>query len=295
LFLIFVSWVGKEMEVVVVNRQNPKGEIVYVRSWPLSTLVPGDEVTLTYSAEFPTNTVPGVYRNVARVTGQRNETTVKDQIIKMPASEGWSEVKFEEVKKEVPKVLGVATSTPAVCVPLLTTDMSISLRNNPDEVKTLQQFLNSDPDTQVALSGPGSPGNETGYFGLLTDKAVRAFQSKYASEVLYPLGIQNPTGGVYSSTRAKINELACGLSGGNQETVQTVNVEPNPTVLEDVQEETTSVPAAEPSYQETTPVTPKKPTAPVKKPISTSKKEKEEDSNQPAVEFMNLFKGLFSR
>lgn len=46
------------------------------------------------------------------------------------------------------------------------------------EVKTMQQILNTDPITRVSAVGVGSPGFETNYFGMLTHKAVLAFQSK---------------------------------------------------------------------------------------------------------------------
>jgi len=46
------------------------------------------------------------------------------------------------------------------------------------EVKYLQIFLNSDPDTAV-----GNAGKETTYFGSLTKAAVNKFQQKYASEI----------------------------------------------------------------------------------------------------------------
>ena len=47
------------------------------------------------------------------------------------------------------------------------------------DIKQLQILLNSDPDTRIANTGVGSPGNETNSFGSLTEKAVQKFQEKY--------------------------------------------------------------------------------------------------------------------
>ena len=75
------------------------------------------------------------------------------------------------------------------------------------DIKRLQIFLNSDPDTRVAGSGVGSPGKETNYFGELTKKAVIKFQEKYAKDVLVPWGFKKGTGYVGKTTLLKINEL----------------------------------------------------------------------------------------
>ena len=64
--------------------------------------------------------------------------------------------------------------------PVFNRSLALGMRH-PD-VKRLQQVLNSDPDTQIASTGPGSPGNETEFFGPATVKAVKRFQAKHGLE-----------------------------------------------------------------------------------------------------------------
>ena len=58
-------------------------------------------------------------------------------------------------------------------------DRQLSLGVSGDDVKKLQEFLNNDPDTALSLTGTGSKGNETGYYGPLTAEAVGKFQIKH--------------------------------------------------------------------------------------------------------------------
>ena len=98
-----------------------------------------------------------------------------------------------------------------------------------EDVRRLQQFLNSDPSTRVATSGVGSSGNETTYYGPATARAVSSFQEKYASSILTPLGLSRGTGAFYTSTRAQANSLCS--SGFAVPSVPDLTVRPNtPTV-----------------------------------------------------------------
>lgn len=61
-------------------------------------------------------------------------------------------------------------------IPLVSAQ-SMGLGSRSNSVQLLQKFLNNQGFV-IAKSGPGSPGNETDYFGVLTQKALAAFQKK---------------------------------------------------------------------------------------------------------------------
>ena len=186
---------------------DPLGEIMYERSWPLGALEPGDEIQLNYSVEFATSTAVGLYKNIARLTGQKNNS-VAVYAVDADLVEASSTITI------LPNGLdadGLATSTPKVsdptiniskyvCEPLLTKNMRPGRGNDPLDVVKLQNFLNGEVDSGLPT---------TGYFGPLTTAAVKKFQAKYADEVLAPWNLTEPTGLVYTTTRKKINELAC--------------------------------------------------------------------------------------
>ncbi len=106
-------------------------------------------------------------------------------------------------------VLGASTSTasttlpelPLGCTPMLSGYFrKDKIRNDSEQVKKLQKFLNEKLQGDIPLSGE---------FGLSTDAAVRKFQSKYSDQILSPWGISAPTGFVYLTTQRWINLMSC--------------------------------------------------------------------------------------
>lgn len=101
---------------------------------------------------------------------------------------------------------GIYADTQTNASKTFTTNLSVG--SSGTQVLVLQKFLNKDTYTRIANSGPGSPGNETDYFGILTKSAVIRFQEKYISEVLTPVGLSKGNGYVGSYTRAKLNSFS---------------------------------------------------------------------------------------
>ncbi len=123
---------------------------------------------------------------------------------------------------------GISVGAQARVPNTFTADLSFG--SSGAQVAALQKILNQDPDTRIASMGPGSPGNETSYFGLLTKAAVVRFQEKYATDILVPAGLMQASGYIGSYTRAKLNVLsilAVG-TGANTPTTPPVTASQNP-------------------------------------------------------------------
>ena len=125
----------------------------------------------------------------------------------------------------------------------------IKFKTRSEEVKTLQQILNQDSDTQIAQQGAGSPGNETNYFGSLTVKAVKKFQCKHniickGSETITGWGSLGP------KTRAKLNEIASGQTNQEKPKEQTKQDQAPPPLPPNRQSNASAITAAQKQIEE---------------------------------------------
>ena len=105
-------------------------------------------------------------------------------------------------------VLGASLedALPEGCSAYLFEYIKSGAKNNPEEVKKLQTFLNEEMSAGLPV---------TGFYGSLTLGWVNKFQVKYWQEVLLPwipFGLptpQTPTGYVYKTTKRWVNMTKC--------------------------------------------------------------------------------------
>ena len=112
-------------------------------------------------------------------------------------------VTVEELQAEIQKLqllLAQLQGTQAPSSEMYCFNSDLEYKMTSPDVKNLQIVLNKDPNTRVAVSGAGSPGQETTYFGPLTLAAVKKYQAAN--------GIPT-TGYVGPLTRAALNAKYC--------------------------------------------------------------------------------------
>ncbi len=196
---------GDALNVVLTDTlRGPLGNKIGDQEWKLGTVKSKEEVKITYTVQYGKDIPVGIYRNTATLRGMKNLTIAMDDIVAtnmveiLPSGE----------------VLGAAAEK-MQCSPYLVDSIRPAAANNPFEVKKLQVFLNkNEGETEIT---------ETGAYDSKTVAAVKRFQAKYASEILTPWGITEPTGSVYHTTKKKINELTCDGSGEFNLTNEQIN------------------------------------------------------------------------
>jgi hypothetical protein len=118
-----------------------------------------------------------------------------------------------------PKTRAIIKSVSCGSLSSLTSSAATFYRNlgigsTGSDVKALQVFLNQNPLTQVSKSGPGSPGNETSYYGPATAAAVKKFQTSVSNDPMAATKLSS-TGIVDTPTRTYLQKLLASKSKNN--------------------------------------------------------------------------------
>ena len=155
------------------------------------------------SSIYPEGLVTGYF-------GPATERAVKRFQAKYGISVGRVGPQTRAKLQEVSKITGTAQpKIPTPTTPVITPTTSVIFTKllskgvSGDDVISLQKILNKDSETRISETGVGSLGNETNYFGSLTERAIQKFQVKYgiAKEGDGGYGLVGP------KTRAKLNEF----------------------------------------------------------------------------------------
>ena len=174
------------------------GVLVPVVSGSVDTTTPG-----TYTLVYTVTDSNSASASTTRVVTVSTEAEVNPPVVTPPASIGNGPVNFGFVNGRG-VVLGASTGPVGEVLgnsaeSYLNSYIRFgSTKNNSDQVKRLQEFLNTHMNAQLPV---------TGFYGPMTLSAVKAFQLKYSDDILKPWGLSTPTGLVYLSTIRKINSI----------------------------------------------------------------------------------------
>ncbi len=188
--------------------------------------VDGDELTQTATGEVDTST-PGTYTLTYEVsdgelTASVTRTVIVSETLPVPQAptpaptptpSGGGSVSTAFLGGGASSgglVLGASTvandeGLPEDCSPYLRDYLRMGKKNDPAQVILLQTFLNKHLSANLPV---------TGYFGIMTHKAVEQFQLENQDQVLdpwTPYGLKKgtPTGYVYKTTKRWINLTEC--------------------------------------------------------------------------------------
>ncbi len=107
----------------------------------------------------------------------------------------------------IPAGLSGGASTPPAVAGASSFTRNLKRGDRGEDVRALQRFLNTHGFV-VAVSGDGSAGRETDYFGPGTVSALIRFQNAYKSDILAPAGLSAGSGFFGTLTRGKVADLA---------------------------------------------------------------------------------------
>lgn len=159
-----------------------------------------NNIVTCYTTRFSTFGIFGEESSGGSVTGNvpsssSNNNSQEESVIE-------DEVVMEDIQEETTDTETLEDEPAEVVSGKFTKNLWYGVKGA--EVLLLQRILNSLGFT-VSSSGPGSPGNETDFFGPLTKDAVKRLQEANREKILTPIGLFNGTGYFGVMTRTFLN------------------------------------------------------------------------------------------
>lgn len=133
--------------------------------------------------------------------GCRNTTTGSSSVSRINMNNNLSQTK-EVDHEETKKIIENENSAPKE---KFIFNKNLRPQMTDKDVYELQKFLNNNGFI-LSNEGVGSPGNETDYFGTLTQNALIKFQNNFKKEILEPINIEEGTGVFGEMTREFVNQ-----------------------------------------------------------------------------------------
>lgn len=146
------------------------------------TIIVGAPATpVHHSHSSSISSIPGVTNPITIINPPNTSTSTTPSIEDLQAL----------IDKLIAQITALTGQPPVVSTSSSPTTFTrdLTLGSTGADVKALQQYLNTHGFI-IATTGPGSPGNESTYFGLLTQKALALFQK--ANNILPSMGYFGP-------------------------------------------------------------------------------------------------------
>lgn len=173
----------------------PDGTIVEQKRWWLGDIKAGEDITITYTAQFGTSTPAGTYTNSAQVKAIDRNPSISPFY-------GWfGPSNIATTTLEIEAAPPAVASSDLMCPAYIEHYIGRGLANDVNEVKKLQDFLREKAGFADLVS--------SGIYDDATYRAVVAFQNTNKDKILGPWGVTGGTGYVYYTTRKRINEIMC--------------------------------------------------------------------------------------
>lgn len=188
--VLWLDWVGNASQTLIFKQTDWVGNI-------------GNEITVI--VDYASQTWGGWNRGWN--PGREDQIEEKVQLVEKRKEEiiianEPAEEASEILKEWIETIFNAADEKICTVNPYLKIPIKLGRKNNVEDVKLLEQFLNRYEDADLVVDG---------LYSREDFNAVIKWQEKYADDILKPWGLKKWTGYIYKTSLAKIKEIEEGL------------------------------------------------------------------------------------